>query len=339
MFTYHYDNSSIDAVNLTTSKFFLIDPKFATVFQSQPSAATPKPVLMLELTRITRLPLSPLTRGQPATNGLVGQQFGGVGAVAEFEVTCTGVPAKTGYLVDITVIDRAVRDVFQTPLRDALRAEAATDQPTDLLTLLALHAPTLAARLPAPLTALVFRQSAFHAIRLEWDAPESISTVATATSRTESPMHAVTDQNRSVGLPTRAVFLETFEFAASHRLALREKSDAENRVLFGKCSNPNGHGHNYRLEVAVARNHAEIASAAPIDFPTIERVVEEVVMRRFDHKHLNLDCPEFLELNPSVENIAVVLYGLLQPAFALEKCDLRFVRVWETDKTSCRYPA
>lgn len=302
---------------------------------------TPK---MLELTRITRLPISPLTVGHPVLNGLVGPHSGGVGAVAEFAVTCAGVPGQTGYLVDITVIDRAVREVFQAPLCDALHTEVTTGTPTDLPALLRHLAPSLAHRLPARMTAIEFRQSPFHALRLEWHPPEPTSTGRETPAEIREPsMHSSSPSQPTEGQRAASreavVFLETFEFAASHRLALREKSDAENRALFGKCSNPNGHGHNYRLEVAVARVPMTAATAMLHGFPTIERVVEDVVMRRFDHKHLNLDCPEFQEVNPSVENIAEVVYNLLRPAFAREGGDLRYVRVWETDKTSCRYPA
>ena len=137
-------------------------------------------------------------------------------------------------------------------------------------------------------------------------------------------------------MPHQLLLTETFEFAASHRLHLSDRSDADNQALFGKCNNPNGHGHNYRIEVAAA---IPMGSAGGFGFAAMQKVVAREVMERFDHKHLNLDCPEFRQLNPSVENIAQVCHDLLKPAIAAQGATLRFVRVWETDTTSCRYPA
>jgi len=119
-------------------------------------------------------------------------------------------------------------------------------------------------------------------------------------------------------------FSHRFEFSAAHRLHNPKIDAAANAALFGKCNNPNGHGHNYELEVTL-RGQLPIAS--------LEEIVSETVIRRFDHKFLNLDLPEFAEVNPTVENIARTIYGLLKPK--LEK--LAGVTVWETPKTWCEY--
>jgi 6-pyruvoyltetrahydropterin/6-carboxytetrahydropterin synthase len=251
-------------------------------------------------------------------NGLVAVSTAtGLAPTVEMEVECRGEAGASGYLVDITVIDRAVRELLTPILRAALRAEL-DGVPTDLPELLRRCASTLAPALPAQLSMLAYRSSPFRTAALE----QSVD--ATPNARDPQPMnHAF-------------VLTETFEFAASHRLHLPDATDAENRALFGKCNNPNGHGHNYRIEVAV---EVSGPSRARVDFAAVERIVQTEIMARFDHKHLNLDCPEFANLNPSVEHIAMVCHGLLAPRFAEAGAVLRSVRVWETEKTSCRYPA
>ena len=127
---------------------------------------------------------------------------------------------------------------------------------------------------------------------------------------------------------------QRFEFAAAHRLRVPELSDDENRRIFGKCANLSGHGHNYRLEVSVA-GEPDPVNGTIIDLPTFEAIVTERVIERFDHRHLNADCVEFAELNPSMENIARVAWSLLVDA--VEPCKLRAVRVWETSRAFAEY--
>ena len=123
---------------------------------------------------------------------------------------------------------------------------------------------------------------------------------------------------------------ESFEFAASHRLYCPSMSEEENQVLFGKCANPNGHGHNYVFEVTV-RGTPDATTGKIVDIQEMESIVKARVVDRFDHKHLNLDCPEFADLNPSVENITMVIWKLLDGQ--LEPARLSKIRVWETPKT------
>ncbi|MCH8967675.1 MAG: 6-carboxytetrahydropterin synthase, partial [Planctomycetes bacterium] len=123
---------------------------------------------------------------------------------------------------------------------------------------------------------------------------------------------------------------ESFEFAASHRLYCPSMSEEENRALFGKCANPNGHGHNYVVEVTV-RGTPDATTGRIVDIQKMESIVKGRVVERFDHKHLNLDCPEFADLNPSVENITTVIWKLLNGR--LKPARLSKVRVWETPKT------
>ena len=123
---------------------------------------------------------------------------------------------------------------------------------------------------------------------------------------------------------------QSFEFSASHRLYCEDFSDEENRRVFGKCSNPNGHGHNYVVEVTVCGTPDAITGTI-VDGPHFQQRVKDLVIDRFDHKHLNLDCDEFKSLNPSVENIARVIWDRLDGGF--ERGQLTVVRVWETPKT------
>lgn len=136
---------------------------------------------------------------------------------------------------------------------------------------------------------------------------------------------------------------QQFEFSASHRLHCEQLSDEENRELFGKCNNVNGHGHNYRVDVTVA-SPAEIEDDSNVLPPAghqatpltqIEAIVKQSIIDRFDHKHLNLDCEEFASLNPTVENIAIVIWELLEPE--IRPLKLLGIRVFETPKTWAEY--
>lgn len=131
---------------------------------------------------------------------------------------------------------------------------------------------------------------------------------------------------------------QRFEFSAAHRLHAAGLSDAENVAVFGRCNNPNGHGHNYELEVTVAGEADREGGAVGAVIPVLElqKIVNERVIAGFDHKHLNVDCAEFRDLNPTVENIARVIFGKLKPGFG-GKVRLVNVKVWETPKTMCEY--
>ncbi|HEU4752629.1 MAG TPA: 6-carboxytetrahydropterin synthase [Armatimonadota bacterium] len=126
----------------------------------------------------------------------------------------------------------------------------------------------------------------------------------------------------------------TYEFAAAHRLDSPHLSAAENRELFGKCNNPNGHGHNYELEVTVG-GEPDPRTGFLIDLGLLDRVVNEQVVDRYDHRHLNLDIEEFRELNPTSENLVRVIWHRLQPA--LPPGALRRVTVRETDRNIFTY--
>jgi 6-pyruvoyltetrahydropterin/6-carboxytetrahydropterin synthase len=105
-----------------------------------------------------------------------------------------------------------------------------------------------------------------------------------------------------------------YRFSASHRLHAHGLSDVENANLYGKCNNPYGHGHDYEIEVS-ARGPLEPRSGRAIDPAALDRLVEEQVLRPFDHKYLNTESPAFQELVPTTENLAREIYARLQASW------------------------
>ncbi|WP_152269064.1 6-pyruvoyl trahydropterin synthase family protein [Agriterribacter humi] len=125
-------------------------------------------------------------------------------------------------------------------------------------------------------------------------------------------------------------------FNAAHRLYNPDWDDATNFRIFGKCSNPHYHGHNYELEVKVT-GEPQADTGFVMDMKVLSDLIQQYVVERFDHKNLNLDTVEFKNLNPTAENIAVVIYDLLRP-HVNEKQDLR-IRLYETPRNFVEYPA
>lgn len=124
-------------------------------------------------------------------------------------------------------------------------------------------------------------------------------------------------------------------FNAAHRLHNPALSDAENARLFGKCNYPNYHGHNYELVVCLV---GEINSATGYvyDLKELSDLIKAKVIDKFDHKNLNLDTQEFKNLNPTAENIAIVIYDLLRPEID-KTLDLK-IRLYETERNFVEYP-
>ena len=100
-------------------------------------------------------------------------------------------------------------------------------------------------------------------------------------------------------------------FNAAHRLYKEGWSDSKNFEVFGKCSNPNYHGHNYDLEVGVSGD-IDPETGFLIDLKILKDIIIEEIETPFDHKNLNIEVPEFKNLNPTVENIAVVIWNKLR---------------------------
>lgn len=280
--------------------------------QSPPSQAS-RLAPVIQLTRSVRFSLSntfqtPNTVFPERSQGYAGVGTAwdsGWGAFHQLDVSLRGpIDPVLGYLVDIKVIDRAVHHAVVPILADGFRAAA---EPAAVLssTLAALNA-----ELSGRLVGVAWKLSPFLSISMNTQHPD------------------------------RALIRVRFEFAASHRLHVASLSAEENVKHFGKCNHASGHGHNYVFEPAV---EVTPGSGKGLTASQIERICDRVILQRYDHKHLNLDTQEFAEsggLNPSVENIAMVFFGLLKPEIEAAGPNVRLhcVTVWETDRTSATYP-
>ncbi|MBL7742526.1 MAG: 6-carboxytetrahydropterin synthase [Chitinophagaceae bacterium] len=125
-------------------------------------------------------------------------------------------------------------------------------------------------------------------------------------------------------------------FNAAHRLFNPEWDAAANEKVFGKCALPHYHGHNYELEVKVT-GKPDKKTGYVMDMKELSDLVKREIHSRFDHKNLNLDTKEFKNLNPTAENIVIVIYDLLRPHIDKKK-DLH-IRLYETPGNFVEYPA
>ena len=123
-------------------------------------------------------------------------------------------------------------------------------------------------------------------------------------------------------------------FNAAHRLHNPALSEEKNRELFGKCNRPNYHGHNYELIVKVG-GVIDPVTGYVVDMKWLAEIIDKVIIDRFDHQNLNLDTVEFKNLNPTAENIAVVVWDLLRPHIDLDKT-LK-VELYETERNFVEY--
>lgn len=122
-------------------------------------------------------------------------------------------------------------------------------------------------------------------------------------------------------------------FNAAHRLHSPQLSDEENARTFGPCSNPNYHGHNYELEISV-RGKVDPVTGFVADLGEVKRIAEQLVVAVLDHKNLNLDVPAFADLNPTAENIVVVIWQMLDGRLPGQLAKLV---LWETPRNSVEY--
>tara|TARA_R110000850_G_scaffold241496_1_gene366084 strand:+ start:4708 stop:5118 length:411 start_codon:yes stop_codon:yes gene_type:complete len=123
-------------------------------------------------------------------------------------------------------------------------------------------------------------------------------------------------------------------FNAAHRLFRKDWSEEKNNAVFGKCNNPNYHGHNYDLIVGLT-GEIDQETGYLIDLKILKDIIYEEVEQPFDHKNLNLDVPEFEDMNPTVENIAVVIWNKLRKR--LEKKYEITVTLYETPRNFVTY--
>jgi 6-pyruvoyltetrahydropterin/6-carboxytetrahydropterin synthase len=123
-------------------------------------------------------------------------------------------------------------------------------------------------------------------------------------------------------------------FNAAHRLYRQDWSFDKNDAIFGKCNNPNFHGHNYELIVSVT-GEIDKETGYVIDMKVLKDIIKSEVEDAFDHKNLNIEVPEFTDLNPTAENIAVVIYNKMKPKLDA-KLDLE-VTLYETPRNFVTY--
>lgn len=136
-------------------------------------------------------------------------------------------------------------------------------------------------------------------------------------------------------MPRVAVFRKE-HFNAAHRLHNDSFDEATNQKIFGKCNNPHFHGHNYELIVKVT-GEPDKQTGYVIDLKELSDIIKANVLKRFDHKNLNLDVADFKNSNPTAENIAIVIYNILRPLLKRE-LDLQ-IRLYETERNFVEYPA
>lgn len=237
--------------------------------------------------------------GVPAVRGL-GRWF-------ECTIECEGEPdPSTGYLVDIRVIDRTVRERI-APIIGAACEQRPDTEPGELL--------------PAIVDAA--SNGVGPSVReVRWDV---------------TPYYWVSMTTDS---PSTILLAQRFEFAAAHRLHSPDLTDDENRQTYGRCNNPAGHGHNYQVEPVVEVSLGS-GGEQPFTLIDLERCAGTTIIDRFDHKHLNTDVPEFKNRIPSVELIARTAHELLAPVIERESkgaARLAQITVWETEKTSATFP-
>jgi len=125
-------------------------------------------------------------------------------------------------------------------------------------------------------------------------------------------------------------------FNAAHRLTNPAWSNEKNDAVFGKCNNPNFHGHNYELIVTVT-GEPSAETGFVYDLKVLSTIIKEHVLNHFDHKNLNLDTSYFKTLNPTAENIAIVIWRILR-----QQIDTSFdlkIKLYETERNFVEYPA
>jgi 6-pyruvoyltetrahydropterin/6-carboxytetrahydropterin synthase len=149
------------------------------------------------------------------------------------------------------------------------------------------------------------------------------------TSRRES------NQNKKIMINPRVSVFRKEHFNAAHRLHNPNWSDERNELVYGKCNNPNYHGHNYELIVQVT-GEVNPETGYVVDMKELSSLIQEEVLGRFDHRNLNLDTDAFKDLNPSAENISIVIYDLLRKKIS-PNLDLK-IRLYETERNFVEYP-
>jgi 6-pyruvoyltetrahydropterin/6-carboxytetrahydropterin synthase len=282
---------------------------------------------MIRLSRETRFALVPPAAlddgksknswaGWPATD-LIAPQL-------KLQLIIEGNPdSQTGYLCNIKLIDQMLRKIVIEDLIAQFDKSLFQNgqQMLDLVwSRVAKIWPTIAPSPVPPIDELKLHLSPFLILSAR-PLPASNRELETMPENTTSS----TSSSTAASMPP-ALVTQQFEFSAAHRLHCESLTENQNQELFGKCNNPNGHGHNYVVEVSIEQDRGE-----PIELRNMEAIVKRLIIDPLDHKHLNEDVEEFSKLNPTVENIATVIFDWLDGQFG--QCKLESVKVFETPKT------
>lgn len=229
------------------------------------------------------------------------------------EVTVAGgVDELTGMVVNIVDVDRVIKQYVAEPLADkhlSYEVPHFRDTPPTLENIARFVADRFSAHFTDPAARL--------ARVIVWESPTLWATLNW-------------EKDRSMVALTRVI-----DFAAAHRLHAPGLSDEENRRIFGKCDNPNGHGHNYGVEVTVVGEPNPVTGMI-VDLAALDDVLEREIMARFDHKHLNQDTPDFADVNPTSENLTRAIWDHLEKNIPAPARLFRVV-VKETDRNYFEY--
>ena len=211
----------------------------------------------------------------------------------------------TGMVLNVHELDKRLRQIVWPKLIDAIRKSAGTPEGLGFEQLLGAIWPPLLESLPS--VARLVELTLFSSPRLQY----------------------------TMSAPHKMVLCEQFEFSASHRLFNANWTPEKNHQVFGKCSRPGGHGHNYLLEVSVAASVLD-ESGRLIAIEAFEKVVKQEAIDRLDHRNLDTDISELQGSPSTAENLAAMIYGWLENQFV--GVELESVRVYETPKTyaECR---
>lgn len=223
-----------------------------------------------------------------------------MGAYYEFIVTFSGSQdSATGFVASIYDADRAIRDLLAEKLSIAL---GAGEDPSSLIW--ELYSLIETALSPA-ISSLRWSLNPYYHLEVDSAAMKHVT------------------------------LIRRYSFSAAHRLQNQALDDQQNMNMYGKCSRPNGHGHNYGLEVRIV---VPADSSPPMNASSIDELVMDHVISKLDHQNLNMDVDEFEGVIPTLENITIICHDLLEKPLEQTPGRLERIEVWETDRTSCVYP-
>ena len=215
----------------------------------------------------------------------------------------------TGYLCNVTLIDKALRSFVNESLIPSMATMTLTQLPT---------------------AEQILKQA------VQFLSQHKFENAAVAS--TSIQLSPYLSYRIDTGTPNMIQLTHQFEFSAAHRLHCDSLSAEENLATFGKCNNPAGHGHNYVVEVSVSSESADAdESGTVMELGKLAEIVNRNVIDPLDHKNLNEDIEHFAKINPSVENICVAVYEWLKNDIESAGCQLAEVKVFETPKTWASY--